>query len=464
MASKPTLPTTNQNTTAVPAVEAKARGPNRTTKGAHKLKVLPEQPETPPNPPVTSDEDREETTASGDDELEPEDEDEAPVYKQISQIPAGTARRDALRLTKKQKAKLPRVTAYCTANSYKMPELLKFFMARKEAYRTAPKQFDEVIYTTYSYESTPTSSSPTKQRPAIMNKPLVQEADLLGVPELRRTEEPQTEGNGANGAGHDPEEDIETMTPLAEAILRRQGRPRFDAVSGHDNPSTPEVFLFDYGTVVIWGMTEAQEKRFLHSLRKFEVEKLPPDDVESEDLNYYYANYSRIYNDVITLRKGSSYMTKLALSHALAQSVKISLFEELISNTIDQTKDIPEVISETGKIGMPHNEIMQQIGQLFILRMNINLVGSVLDSPELFWSFPDLQPLYDAARSYLEIPQRVDLLNARVEVLQDMLRLLKESVSSRHAERLEQIVIFLIGIEIILGIVTIAIDLFSAYE
>lgn len=27
-----------------------------------------------------------------------------------------------------------------------------------------------------------------------------------------------------------------------------------------------------------------------------------------EDLNYYYANYSRIYNDVITLRHGSSYM------------------------------------------------------------------------------------------------------------------------------------------------------------
>lgn len=31
-------------------------------------------------------------------------------------------------------------------------------------------------------------------------------------------------------------------------------------------------------------------------------------------------------------------------------------------------------------------------------------------------SYPDLQPLYDAARSYLEIPQRMDLLNTRVEV------------------------------------------------
>jgi len=180
-----------------------------------------------------------------------------------------------------------------------------------------------------------------------------------------------------------------------------------------------------------------------------------------EDLNYYYANYSRIYNDVITLRHGSGYMTKLSLSHALSQSVKISLFEELISSKIEETKDIPETLSETGKIGMPHKEIMRKTGELFILRTNINSVGSVLDSPEVFWTYPDLQPLYEAARSYLEIPQRIELLNTRVEVLQDMLELLKESVSSRHAERLEQIVIALIGIEIVLGIITILVDLMA---
>ena len=31
-------------------------------------------------------------------------------------------------------------------------------------------------------------------------------------------------------------------------------------------------------------------------------------------------------------------------------------------------------------------------------------------------SFPDLEPLYNACRSYLEISQRIDLLNARVDV------------------------------------------------
>lgn len=79
--------------------------------------------------------------------------------------------------------------------------------------------------------------------------------------------------------------------------------------------------------------------------------------------------------------------------------------------------------------------------------------------------FPDLRPLYDAAREYLELPQRLEVLNGRVDVLQDMLKLLKESVTSRHSERLEQIVIALIAVEIILGLMTIAVDLLSpAYE
>lgn len=64
--------------------------------------------------------------------------------------------------------------------------------------------------------------------------------------------------------------------------------------------------------------------------------------------------------------------------------------------------------------------------------MNINLVGSVLDSPELFWTYPDLEPLYLAFRQYLEIRQRIDLLNARVEVLQDLLRLLKVRFSTNQ--------------------------------
>ncbi|KAG6831154.1 hypothetical protein H0H87_006084 [Tephrocybe sp. NHM501043] len=346
-------------------VEPKIRGANRSTKATGKLKVLPEQPELL-SLRGESPKEREESVGTGGDsddgdvDENSEEQEDIEVYNQISLIPAGTARRDALKLTKKKAKSLPRVTAYATAGSFRMDDLMKFFNARRHAYHTNPKLIDEVIYTPYVYEPPNVAGEADTHATG----------DLLGVPELR---------------GDDS----------IPASKRRTSK--FDTTA-----SEAEIFLFNYGTVVIWGMTEAQEKRFLSSIKRFEVEKLAPEDVEMEDLNYYYANYSRwvrqfrfvewaaeiahrIYNDVITLRKGSSSMTKLSLSHALSQSVKISLFEGLISTTIEETKDIPEVISETGKIGMPHKEIMQNIGRLFLLRTNINSVGSVLDSPEVFW-------------------------------------------------------------------------------
>ncbi|KAJ8590068.1 DUF155-domain-containing protein [Rhizopogon salebrosus TDB-379] len=441
MPTKPLLPKSITGVPRVPEPEPKARGANRSTKVAGKLKVLPDQPASSTQGKIEPRQDAEESlgttgdTDDGDDEEEEDEEEDEDVeirLRQISQIPQGTARRDALRLTKKKAKSLPRVTAYATASSYRLHELTKFFNARRISYLADPKIIDEVLYTPYAYEP--------KVNQEANGKSLPESGDLLGIPELH--------------------------PPVSEAEENGIPAKRKKISKFHTVPTEAEIFIFNYGTVVIWGMTEAQEKRFLSSIRRFEVERLAPDDMEMEDLNYYYADYSRIYNDVITLRKGSGYMTKLSLSHALSQSVKISLFEELISNTIEETKDIPETLSETGKIGMPHKEIMRKTGELFILRTNINSVGSVLDSPEVFWSFPDLQPLYDAARSYLEIPQRINLLNTRVEagliqVLQDMLQLLKESVSSRHAERLEQIVIALIAIEIGLGIITILVDLMA---
>jgi uncharacterized Rmd1/YagE family protein len=338
MSSKPLLPKTNPPPPPPPSTtqaEPKIRGANRSTKTAGKLKVLPDQPTTPgpatrPTPELDESPNATGDTDEGDDEEEEEadedDEDGAEGrLRQISRIPQGTARRDALRLTKKKAKSLPRVTAYAMAQSYLLPELMRFFNARRAAYRTDAKIIDDVIYTPYAYE--PSSNSD------VQVKRSNQTGDLLGVAEL-----------------NPPTSDASNAYPA------KKKRGKFHAV-----PNEAEIFVFGYGTVVIWGMTEAQEKRFLASIRRFEVDRLGPDDVEMEDLNYYYANYSRIYNDVITLRHGSGYMTKLSLSHALSQSVKISLFEDLISSKIEETKDIPETLSETGKIGMPHKGMFSRL-------------------------------------------------------------------------------------------------------
>lgn len=121
----------------------------------------------------------------------------------------------------------------------------------------------------------------------------------------------------------------------------------------------PEMFLFDYGVVVFWGMTLEEELRILKELGPFEEEKLEMNDVETEEFRYYYNEYHqpRIYNDIITLRHPSNYLVKLTISHAIAQSVKMTLFERLIDDTINDTKYIPQVMAENGTIQMSRYNI-----------------------------------------------------------------------------------------------------------
>ena len=56
---------------------------------------------------------------------------------------------------------------------------------------------------------------------------------------------------------------------------------------------------------------------------------------------------------------------------------------------------------------------------------------------------------------YLEISQRVEVLNQRCVVISDLLDMLSEHLNGFHAEKLEWTVIILIVFEIFIGIVEI---------
>jgi uncharacterized Rmd1/YagE family protein len=115
-----------------------------------------------------------------------------------------------------------------------MNDLMKFFQARRNAYHTDPKLIDDVIYTPYLYDPPPNThdshhSQGTSHAPT---------GDLLGIPELRQEAETDNEDT-----------------------KKKRKSSKFDTTA-----TEAEIFLFDYGTVVIWGMTEAQERRFLSSM------------------------------------------------------------------------------------------------------------------------------------------------------------------------------------------------------
>ncbi len=240
------------------------------------------------------------------------------------------ARRDAARLGKNDRKTLPRVTAYCTANAYRLDELMKFLRGRGKSRGAQPKLFDECIYTPYSYggrlagkgfngqmESRTQSKLRIKERR--YSDSALEVDDHIG--NRRDLIDLHTE---AGDVTLDNGED--SISNHAVAEMQQPQDPRQDTLDFDTQVHTPEVFLFNYGTVVMWGMTVNEEERFLDDIAMFETEKLGKDDVQTENFNFYYTReyQARIYNDFISLREKRNYMTKLAISHALSQSVKVS--------------------------------------------------------------------------------------------------------------------------------------------
>ncbi len=216
--------------------------------------------------------------------------------------------------------------------------------------------------------------------------------------------------------------------------------------SSHNNG---DVFYFPYGSVVCWGLTEAEEKVILKSLREFEKEHLGK--IELDEFTFTYGDTIKIEEDEIFLHD-KNVLTKLAISHGIAQSVELSTFEGLIQKTIELTKHLPQDLARKGKISLSRKEISQKMGEIFIERNYINLHSEILDTPEFFWDYPELEPFYRRTAHYLDITKRGEILNKRLNVVHELIEILSSELNHQHTSRLELIIILLILIEVALAV------------
>jgi uncharacterized Rmd1/YagE family protein len=210
-----------------------------------------------------------------------------------------------------------------------------------------------------------------------------------------------------------------------------------------------DVFFLAYGAIVCWGLTEDEEKEILLFLKEFEKEPLAK--VEIDEFSFAYGDTMKIEEDEITIQN-KNILTKVAISHGLAQSVKLTTFEEMIQRTIDLSKKLPEDLARKGKIFLSRKEISQKMGELFIERNSINLHSEVLDTPEFFWEHPELENFYRRTAHYLDVSKRVEVLNKRLTVVHELFEILSNEYNHQHSSRLEWTIIILIVIEVILAV------------
>ncbi|CAD2089034.1 conserved protein, unknown function [Plasmodium vinckei brucechwatti] len=227
-------------------------------------------------------------------------------------------------------------------------------------------------------------------------------------------------------------------------------------------------FLFRFGCIVLWDFNIKEKEILIASLRKYLSKAYAEDNIEMDSMfyimnvtnngdNYKHeknidGNSFKIKNDIIYIYTKNIF-EKLSYSYALAQSVKLSYFENVVDDTIDKTKNIPECIARTGKIQLKKNDISKKIGELFVNRFYVNMNSDMLDTPEIFWDHEDFTETYEHFRKYLDISKRVEILNHRLDIIKDLYDMLQNELTIQHGYKLEWIVIYLICVEVIIDIV-----------
>lgn len=297
----------------------------------------------------------------------------------------------AERLPKVQRGdRVSRLTAYCTAQAYKMKPTAEFLRSKHGA---KAKLYDDCLYTVFHLPLLPgidgyrVRSRPVLKTPGTGKTVLDLEIERserrdehMGYFDEYHPRSAEGEGEESNGgAGHGGDDGNGHFSHLSDAT---EPNPVDRLMSEAKNFA--EMFVFTYGVVVFWNFTESQEKDVLADLTFAEGETgislltrpLDQADFETEEFHFEYsadAKRPRVFNDMITLLPRSDHMVKLTISHAIAQSTKLCFFEEKMSETMQDAQHVPKQLALTGELAMTRTEIVKILGRLFKSRVDINL-------------------------------------------------------------------------------------------
>lgn len=250
------------------------------------------------------------------------------------------------------------------------------------------------------------------------------------------------------------------VADIVEALIENGQEPKYfdDVVYVHsahlDGGDGIDIFYFPFGCLTIWNASDEEEQGILKQLQDIEEGHM---DEPSSDVIYFQID-EKLENAVIeeetntiTLAENSVF-TKLSISYALSQSVKLDVLEKSVANIIIQSAPLKDQLAAKGRVSLSRKAIARKIGMLFNERYSVNLHSDILDTPEFLWRQPNFEPLYLRVAAFQDIQTRQAILNRRLDMIHELYSLLSNELEVRHSSRLEWIIIGLITIEVVLSL------------
>ncbi|GAB65399.1 hypothetical protein PCYB_061310 [Plasmodium cynomolgi strain B] len=153
-----------------------------------------------------------------------------------------------------------------------------------------------------------------------------------------------------------------------------------------------------------------------------------------------------ISGGVIRLRSGSLEQ-KLTVSFALSQSIRLDVHEMLMDITINKLFIISKQIASRGTCTISKQEVSRML-DVYSSIINVNAVQDFLDVPEYFWNKVQYEHAWFEIYTYLEIPERIKILNKRYNYYKDFLKVIKTEVYNDKTFHTYRVIVLLLFIHV----------------
>lgn len=217
------------------------------------------------------------------------------------------------------------------------------------------------------------------------------------------------------------------------------------------------VMVLANGTIVGWGMTEQRMlAEHVPLVAEAVEEKYEP---ESEEMDYVIVpghDETAMVGDVFVVHEDKEHDVLLemaAFAIGLSRSTRLSILEESLEKHIELARENSEALSQGLKVKTTESDILKLTGRLFLIRGKLNLYLELIETPDLYWSEPVLERIYEAVGKRLDMALRISIMNRKLDYITEEQRALLSVLNEKKLTRLEWIIILLIMVEVLFEIV-----------
>ncbi|RCK57786.1 MIOREX complex component 10 [Candida viswanathii] len=223
--------------------------------------------------------------------------------------------------------------------------------------------------------------------------------------------------------------------------------------------STANLMILSNGTLVGWNLTEDEIIQYLpvieasieNKFTTFESEEIDWIELTQLPEKPLHKGNSYLHGEIMVVQgsnKEQRLLDMAAFAIGLSRSTRLSILETQLEEYLNLTKQNSEILADGKQITTSEHEFLKITGKLFLLRGKLNLYSELIDTPDLYWSEPKLEKIYNSISKILDINSRISIMNRKLDYATDEQRALLSLLSEKKGTRLEWIIIWLILIEV----------------